>query len=105
MAPLCTPVPHYYPSIAFRDQIALAHPIGAEVVGDVEGLYVSETQRVQELICRVEVGAVAPRTAPAIKHDSRVLRQRLYAVAEHLLAFVTGRRSDIFSTWNVSLCV
>src|SRR5215469_16334144 len=73
MALLPTPVPHRYPSIAFRDQIALAHPIGAEVVGDVERLYVGETQRVQELICRVDVGAMAPRAASAIKHDSRVL--------------------------------
>src|SRR5208337_1028458 len=58
--------------LALGDGITLVHPVGAEVIGDVNGLYVGESERLQYLVCRVHVRAVSPGAASAVDDDGGI---------------------------------
>src|SRR3954465_9334243 len=89
--------------LAFRDRIALVHPVAAEIVGNIEDLRVGEAQSVQEIIRRLDVGTVVPGTTSAIKHDTGASAKRLHTLAKLLQSRLAGGWADVLGAWNVCL--
>ena len=85
--------------------ITAAHPVGAEIVRDVEHLYVRITEFEEFLAGGVNVGAVAPGTASAVQDDGLLLRQRFNASTESFPSLGLRAGADVLGTWNVRLRV
>src|SRR5579859_3536498 len=55
--------------VALRHGITFIYPVGTEVVGDIQNLHVGEAHRMQGVIRRLNVGAMAPGTTSTINKD------------------------------------
>ena len=88
---------------SFGDGVAFVDPIGAEVVGDVEGLHVGEAHGTKGVVSGLHVGTVSPGTASAVDHDELVAREGLDAGAETLKRGRVGSRADVIGAGNVGL--
>src|SRR5690348_1145991 len=69
---------------AFGYGVAFVDPVSAEIVRDLQGLYLCETHGVEQVVGGLHVGAVGPGAAAAVEDYELVTRERLDASAEPL---------------------
>src|ERR1019366_5446773 len=89
--------------LAFDGGVALVHPVGPEVIRDVEYLHVCEARFVQLVVRRPHIGTMAPRAAPAIKNDERFAGQWLSPPSQRFDALRIRTGPDVLGTGNMRL--
>jgi hypothetical protein len=58
---------------AFDSWMTLVYPIGAKIIGQIERLHMSETERLQLLVSLPNIWAATPRTASTVDYDELIL--------------------------------
>src|ERR1017187_5285199 len=91
--------------LSLGNWIALIHPIGAEIVSDVEHLDVGEAHGAQRIVGRLDVRTMTPGATATINHDELFSGKRLNARAQLLAADLAGTRTDVLGTGNMCLLV
>src|SRR5579864_2170794 len=91
--------------VSLCHRITLIYPVGPEVVGNIQNLYVGEAHRMQGVIRWLNVGAMAPGTTSTINEDRLVSRQGLNSLAQLLNGRITGSGADVLRAGNVGLRV
>ncbi len=92
-------------SLSLGSGIALVHPVGAEVVRDVEHLHGRETHRAQCIVGRLDVRAVVPGATAAVNNDELVPGQSRNSLAQLLQSALAGGRRDLLGARNMRLRV
>lgn len=91
--------------LSLGNGIALIHPVRTEIVEDIKYLHVGKTERVQGIVGRLDVRAVAPRTTATINNDEPASGESLYTFTQLLYAALAGSRADVLRTGNMCLLV
>ena len=85
--------------------IAPIHPVGFEIVVEVQDFHIGEAHRLQGIVSRLNVGAMGPRAAAAIEHDVAVLREGSDPFFERLKALGLGPGTLVVRSRYVGLIV
>src|ERR1019366_8533541 len=91
--------------LSLGNWIALIHPIGAEIVSDVEHLDVGEAHGAQRIVGRLDVRTMAPGATATINDDELFPGERSNARLQLLEADFAGTRTDVLRTGNMCLLV